>query len=99
MQANKPNWPADDCYHGCCDEAAKPKARKEIATAPVKAPAQEAPKEVPTKSNTKVAEATAEAKEIKIEDQVIAPAVLNVLLCCPLCTVLGLIPPNICSKT
>ncbi|BDA42119.1 Endoglucanase B [Coccomyxa sp. Obi] len=63
--ANKPNWPANDCYHGCCEGAAKAPARKEAAAA---APAK-AEKEAIKKEIAKVVEAAAEAQEAKAEDQ------------------------------
>lgn len=83
MQANKPVWPADDCYHACCKGAAKLAARKEVpAPTTTKAIAKEvatkeatkeAAKEAPAKEAAKVAEATAEAKEAKAEEQVPLP--------------------------
>lgn len=65
-QAKKPTWPADDCYHGCCEGAAKAPGRREASGA---APAK-AEKEAVKKDIAKVVEAAAEAVEAKAEGQV-----------------------------
>lgn len=56
-QANKPKWPATDCYHGCCDGAA-PAAKATPAVKEAKADADKM---------AKAEEAIAEAKEAKKE--------------------------------
>ena len=72
MQASKPKWPADDCYHACCEggPVAKPVARKELAPAPAAAAAAAATAAAVKEEQTQATQAA--IKEVKEAKQVVA---------------------------
>ncbi len=67
-QANKPQWPADDCYHTCCEggPTVKPVARKELAPSPAAVAA--APTTAAVKAAAAVREEPKKATEAAIKE-------------------------------
>ena len=68
MQAAKPQWPADDCYHGCCNGEKPPTSPAVVSSRREVTPSKKAASKAADKVSTHMSKQVLEGKTCPVYD-------------------------------